>query len=36
VVLKMLVEAGVTSIRTSMPRLEEVYVQLIGDRSLMI
>ena len=36
VVLKMLVEAGVTSIRTSMPSLEEVYVQLIGDRGLMI
>ena len=35
-VLKMLVEAGVTSIRTSMPSLEEVYVQLIGDRGLKI
>src|SRR5499427_4362484 len=33
-VLEMLVKAGVTSIRTSMPSLEEVYVQLIGDRGL--
>jgi len=35
-VLKILVEAGVTSIRTSMPSLEEVYVQLVGDRGLKI
>jgi len=35
-VLEMLVKAGVTSIRTSMPSLEEVYVQLIGDRGLKI
>ena len=35
-VLEMLVKAGVTSIRTSIPSLEEVYVQLIGDRGLKI
>jgi ABC-2 type transport system ATP-binding protein len=35
-VLKLLVDAGVTSIRTSMPSLEEVYVRLIGDRGLKI
>jgi hypothetical protein len=26
----------VTSVRTSMPSLEEVYVQLIGDRGLQV
>ena len=36
VVLGRLVEAGVTSVRTSLPSLEEVYVQLIGDRGLEI
>jgi ABC-2 type transport system ATP-binding protein len=35
-VLRLLVDAGVTSIRTSMPSLEEVYVQLIGDRGLRV
>lgn len=35
-VLKMLVTSGVTSIRTSMPSLEEVYMHLIGDRGLKI
>jgi ABC-2 type transport system ATP-binding protein len=35
-VLRLLVEAGVTSIRTSLPSLEEVYVQLIGDRGLRV
>jgi ABC-2 type transport system ATP-binding protein len=34
VVLARLVEAGVTSVKTSLPSLEEVYVQLIGDRGL--
>jgi ABC-2 type transport system ATP-binding protein len=34
VVLGRLVEAGATSVRTSLPSLEEVYVQLIGDRGL--
>ena len=31
-VLKLLVEAGVTSITTSRPSLEEVYIRVIGDR----
>ena len=31
-VLKMLVESGVTSIRTSRPSLEEVYIRVVGDR----
>jgi len=35
-VLKMLVTSGVTSIRTSMPSLEEVYVHLIGDWGLKV
>jgi ABC-2 type transport system ATP-binding protein len=35
-VLKLLVEAGVTSVKTSLPSLEEVYVHLIGDRGLEI
>jgi ABC-2 type transport system ATP-binding protein len=35
-VLKLLVDSGVTSVRTSMPSLEEVYVQLIGDRGLQV
>ena len=35
-VLSMLVEAGVTSIRTSRPSLEEVYVHVIGDRGLKL
>ena len=30
------VETGITSIRTSRPSLEEVYVHLIGDRGLKI
>jgi ABC-2 type transport system ATP-binding protein len=34
VVLKQLVGAGVTSVRTSLPSLEEVYVQMIGERGL--
>ena len=34
VVLARLVDAGATSVRTSLPSLEEVYVQLIGDRGL--
>jgi ABC-2 type transport system ATP-binding protein len=33
-VLKLLVEGGVTSVKTSLPSLEEVYVHLIGDRGL--
>ncbi len=35
-VLKLLVDEGVTSVRTSMPSLEEVYVHLIGDRGLQV
>jgi ABC-2 type transport system ATP-binding protein len=35
-VLKLLVDSGVTAVRTSMPSLEEVYVQLIGDRGLQV
>jgi len=35
-VLKLLVDAGVTSVRTSLPSLEEVYVHLIGDRGLRV
>jgi len=36
VVLQRLVEAGVTSVRTSLPSLEEVYVQMIGERGLVV
>jgi len=35
-VLSLLVETGITSIRTSRPSLEEVYVRLIGDRGLEV
>ena len=35
-VLKLLVDAGVTSVKTTLPSLEEVYVHLIGDRGLQI
>jgi ABC-2 type transport system ATP-binding protein len=35
-VLKQLVDAGVTSVNTSLPSLEEVYVQMIGDRGLTV
>jgi ABC-2 type transport system ATP-binding protein len=34
--LRVLVEEGVTSLRTSAPNLEDVYVQLIGDRGLRV
>jgi ABC-2 type transport system ATP-binding protein len=36
VVLKLLVDAGVTSVKTSLPSLEEVYVQMIGERGLVV
>ena len=36
VVLGRLVDAGATSVKTSLPSLEEVYVQLIGDRGLEV
>jgi ABC-2 type transport system ATP-binding protein len=35
-VLRLLVDDGVTSVRTSLPSLEEVYVHLIGDRGLQV
>ena len=35
-VLRQLVEAGVTSVKTSLPSLEEVYVQMIGERGLTV
>ncbi len=35
-VLSVLVDAGITSIRTSRPSLEEVYVYVIGDRGLQV
>jgi ABC-2 type transport system ATP-binding protein len=35
-VLRALVDSGVTSVKTSLPSLEEVYVNLIGDRGLEI
>jgi ABC-2 type transport system ATP-binding protein len=34
VVLRRLVDGGVTDLQTSLPSLEEVYVQTIGDRGL--
>ena len=34
--LKQLVDAGVTSVKTSLPSLEEVYVQMIGERGLTV
>jgi len=36
VVLKQLVDAGITSVKTSLPNLEEVYVQMIGERGLTV
>ncbi|MGZ4242635.1 MAG: ATP-binding cassette domain-containing protein [Actinomycetota bacterium] len=36
VVLRRLVDAGATSVRTSLPSLEEVYVQTIGARGLEV
>jgi ABC-2 type transport system ATP-binding protein len=35
-VLRRLVEGGVTSVKTSLPSLEEVYVQTIGERGLEV
>ena len=35
-VLRVLVERGVTSISTSQPRLEEVYLQVVGDRGMAL
>jgi ABC-2 type transport system ATP-binding protein len=36
VVLTRLVEGGVTSIRTSLPSLEEVYLHLVGGRGMAV
>jgi ABC-2 type transport system ATP-binding protein len=36
IVLRRLVDGGASSVRTSLPSLEEVYLQLIGDRGLEI
>jgi ABC-2 type transport system ATP-binding protein len=36
IVLKQLVDGGVTSVKTSLPSLEEVYVQMIGERGLTV
>jgi ABC-2 type transport system ATP-binding protein len=35
-VLRILVDGGVTSVKTSLPSLEEVYVHLIGERGLQV
>jgi ABC-2 type transport system ATP-binding protein len=35
-VLRQLIDAGVTSVKTSLPSLEEVYVQMIGERGLTV
>jgi ABC-2 type transport system ATP-binding protein len=35
-VLRRLVDAGVTGVKTSLPSLEEVYVQVIGERGLEV
>jgi ABC-2 type transport system ATP-binding protein len=35
-VLKLLVDRGITSVRTSLPSLEEVYLGLIGERGLEV
>jgi ABC-2 type transport system ATP-binding protein len=35
-VLRQLVSAGVTDVRTSLPTLAEVYVHLVGDRGLEV
>jgi ABC-2 type transport system ATP-binding protein len=35
-VLRQLIDGGVTSVKTSLPSLEEVYVQMIGERGLTV
>ncbi|WP_431679447.1 ABC transporter ATP-binding protein [Kitasatospora sp. KL5] len=35
-VLRALVDAGVTTVRTSLPTLEDVYLEVIGDRGLTV
>jgi ABC-2 type transport system ATP-binding protein len=36
VVLRLLIDRGVTAVRTSLPSLEEVYLGLIGERGLEV
>ena len=36
IVLRTLIDAGATSVKTSLPGLEEVYVQMIGERGLVV
>jgi ABC-2 type transport system ATP-binding protein len=36
VVLRTLIDSGITSVKTSLPGLEEVYVQMIGERGLVV
>jgi ABC-2 type transport system ATP-binding protein len=36
VVLRTLLDAGVTTISTTRPSLEEVYLHVIGDRGLSV
>jgi ABC-2 type transport system ATP-binding protein len=35
-VLKLLVDSGITSLRTSLPSLEDVYFHIIGDRGIAV
>jgi ABC-2 type transport system ATP-binding protein len=35
-ILELLIGAGITSVRTSLPSLEDVYLNLIGDRGLSV
>lgn len=35
-ILKLLVDSGITSLRTSKPSLEEVYLHVIGERGLAV
>jgi ABC-2 type transport system ATP-binding protein len=35
-VLRLLVDRGITSVKTAPPSLEEVYLGLIGDRGLEV
>lgn len=35
-VLRCLVDAGVTSVRTSLPSLDDVYLHVVGDRGLLL
>ena len=35
-VLRTVVDAGVTTVRTSAPSLEEVYIRIVGERGLEV